>query len=171
MGAGFCLLEVFGINQCAILFGATWWVNTVVISSILIMILIANQLEGRISKLFNEMVFFILLIIYLVFVLKFDLATYIAQPASVKGAISLLLFGVPMFLSGLAFAQVFAASSNRALAIGANMFGALIGGALQLITFRFGIKSLVVLAMVFYLVALTSTISRKGKIGLVLFRH
>src|SRR5207253_739739 len=42
LGAAFMLLEVQNISKAAVVLGSTWWVNAVIISSILALILLAN---------------------------------------------------------------------------------------------------------------------------------
>ena len=42
LGVGFMLIEVKSISALSLLFGSTWFVNSVVISAILLMILLAN---------------------------------------------------------------------------------------------------------------------------------
>ena len=42
LGAGFMLLETKGVVQMALLFGATWFVNSIVFAAILVMILASN---------------------------------------------------------------------------------------------------------------------------------
>jgi len=49
--AAFMLLEVQNISKAAVVLGNTWIVNAVIISGILIMILLANAIAGRIKKL------------------------------------------------------------------------------------------------------------------------
>ena len=70
------------------------------------------------------------------------------------------IIGAPMFLGGICFADMFSSSRNRGQALGANLFGALIGGSLQLLTFQFGIKALALVAALFYVSVLI--LSRYG---------
>ncbi len=51
LGAAFALLETPGITELALVFGSTWITNSIVISAILLMILLANLLVVRSSGL------------------------------------------------------------------------------------------------------------------------
>src|SRR2546430_13896000 len=46
LGAGFLLLEAQIISKMALLFGTTWLVNSIVISGLLVLILMANTLAA-----------------------------------------------------------------------------------------------------------------------------
>jgi hypothetical protein len=50
LGAGFALQETKGITDIALLFGSTWITNIIVISSILLVILLANLAVSRWGK-------------------------------------------------------------------------------------------------------------------------
>ncbi len=158
MGAGFTLFEVYGVNQAAILFGSTWIVNGIVISAILLMILLANFLlpylkSAGYAGLNYCVVIFLLLVAVLIGIYNLNLSSFIASSESMKLFISFAIFGGPMLLSGLIFASLFEKTQNKSTALGANMFGALIGGVFQLSTFPFGVNSLLILAAIAYLCA------------------
>jgi hypothetical protein len=51
LGAAFLLLEVQNISKASVVLGNTWWVNAVVISGILVMILLANFITVKFPKI------------------------------------------------------------------------------------------------------------------------
>ena len=153
MGAGFSLFEVYGVNQAAILFGSSWIVNSIVISSILSMILLANVFQQKTNLFSYRRHIFLLLIITLGGIYALNLSHFISWSPIAKGLFAVSIFGGPMFLSGVNFAALFETASNKGKALGANLFGALLGGVLQLATFPFGIKSLLIFASAAYLLA------------------
>ena len=153
MGVGFSLFEVYGVNQAAILFGSSWIVNGIVISSILIMILLANIIQQNFNLFRFRRALFLLLIVVLVGIYFINLSNFIALSSFSKLALGFGIFGGPMFFSGINFAAIFERAKNRGTALGANLFGALIGGIFQLTTFPCGIKSLLILSSFSYLCA------------------
>ena len=154
MGAGFSLFQVFGVNQAAILFGSSWIVNSIVISAILVMIMVANFVQQRFGLYRARSTILGLLVLCLVIIYSLNFSELIHLSGMSKAAVVLMVFGGPMFLSGICFAATFDRTKLRSQALAANLFGALIGGALQLSTFALGIKSLILLSMVAYLLAL-----------------
>jgi len=57
----------------------------------------------------------------------------------------------PVFFAGVIFVSSFARAGFRGSALGANLFGSLIGGLLESASLWFGLKSLTVIAAVLYL--------------------
>lgn len=149
LGAGFSLVQVFSICKAAILFGSTWIVNSVAISGILVMILAANLLLPHV-RLSRGLVTLLLGASCLVLAF-FPLSQLLLLPPALRLLAAGLLSGLPMLASGILFGRAFAASRRPGRALGANLFGAMLGGGLQLLTFRWGIPSLMVVAGAFYL--------------------
>jgi predicted lipid-binding transport protein (Tim44 family) len=54
----------------------------------------------------------------------------------------------------LIFIQSFAACADKARALGSNLIGALIGGLLESLSFVTGVRALVILVGLFYLIAI-----------------
>jgi hypothetical protein len=59
----------------------------------------------------------------------------------------------PVFFAGLIFIQSFAICTDKASALGWNLIGALVGGSLEALSFVTGIRALIVLVGLFYLIA------------------
>ena len=152
LGAAFMLLEVQNISKAAVVLGNTWIVNAVIISGILIMILLANAIAGRIKKLPAGLVYAALVgsCIGLYFL---DLSQFGFLPYWQKAAVVGLLTSLPMLFSGIVFIRSFAIAERKDAALGANLFGSLAGGLLQTVTFVTGIKALLLIVAVVYLLA------------------
>jgi hypothetical protein len=152
LGAAFMLLEVQNISKAAVVLGNTWVVNAVIISGVMVMILTANALTGWAKKLPAWPVYIALVgsCVGLYFV---DLSRFgsLAYPA--RAAVVGLLTSVPMLFSGLVFARSFAAAERKDAALGANLFGALVGALLQSVTFLTGVKALLLIVAALYLAA------------------
>jgi spermidine synthase len=153
LGAGFLLLEVQNISKASVVLGNTWQVNAVIISSILIMALLANWIAYRFSKLPLPLVYSLLvgtcLVLYFIDLARFGFLVYPLK-ATIVGALTSL----PMLFSGMVFIRSFALARDKSNALGANLIGALVGALLQSITFITGIKALLIVVAGFYLIAL-----------------
>ena len=149
LGAGFLLLEVQNISKAAVVLGNTWWVNAVVISGILAMILLANWISLRFAVIPLSLVYVGLIgscaILYFV-----DLSQFAFLPYFEKALVVGFLAGLPVMFSGVIFARSFSAVSRKDSALGSNLFGAMIGGLLQSLTFITGIKALLLVAAGLY---------------------
>ena len=153
LGAAFLLLEVQNISKASVAFGNTWWVNTVILSGILVMVLLANLTAARFPRLPLWLMYAGLLgsCLGLYFV---DLARFAFLPLTQRALIVGGLTTAPMFFSGIVFIRSFARSQRRDLALGANLIGSLVGGLLQSITFATGIRALLLLVAALYALAL-----------------
>jgi len=153
LGAAFLLLEVQTISRATLLFGMTWIVNAIVISAVLLMILFANLIAWRWPRLPQPLIVTGLAITIGALVLTpldvFNSLTYTTKLFAASGFLT-----APVFFAGLVFIQSFAGSPDKATALGSNLLGALLGGLLESISFITGIRALVVLVGLFYLLAM-----------------
>jgi hypothetical protein len=121
----------------------------------MVMILLANLVAARFPRLPMTPVYGLLVAsclgLYLV-----DLSTFAFLPYATKAAIVGLLTSLPMLFSGIVFVRSFAAAERKDAALGANLFGALVGGLLQTVTFITGIKALLLIVAALYLAAVLS---------------
>jgi spermidine synthase len=159
LGAAFLLLEVQNISKASVVLGNTWQVNTVIISSILLVALIANWITYRFPTLPLAPVYFSLVgtCIVLYFI---DLARFGFLPYPIKAFIVGVLTSLPMLFSGIVFTRSFATAQDKSNALGANLIGALVGALLQSITFVTGIKALLLVVAAFYLLSSVTIQSR-----------
>jgi SAM-dependent methyltransferase len=150
MGAAFMLIETGAIARLSLVFGATWLVNAAVISAVLLMVLGSNAvvIMGRAPSV---KACYVLLCASLaaVFFIPFDVFVF------VRGgwAMASLLVAVPVLFSGLVFSKTFSAAPNAHVALGCNMLGALLGGALEAVSLVVGIRALALLALALYAVS------------------
>ncbi len=152
LGAAFMLLEVQNISKAAVVLGNTWWVNAVIISSILVLILLANLIAAKLPRLPLELIYALLIgsCLLLFFV---DISQFAFLPYATKAVVVGLWTSLPMLFSGIIFIRSFASVPGKDKALGANLFGSLCGGLLQSITFVIGIKALLLLVAGLYLAA------------------
>lgn len=113
------------------------------------MVLLANLLSTRVTHIPSACLYALLI--------GTCLSLYFVSPASCAHLPMLLkvlavgaLSTLPMLFSGIIFIRSYARSDNRAQAIGSNLFGAVLGGALQVLTFLTGISALLLLVAGLY---------------------
>jgi spermidine synthase len=152
LGAAFMLLEVQNVSKAAVVLGNTWLVNAVVISGILCMILVANSLTVRFPRL-SAGGCTIGILAACVVLYRMDLAAFGFLPYPIKAVVVGGFVSLPMLFSGVVFARSFAAAPRKDTALGANLFGSLVGGVLQSVTFVTGIKALLLIVAALYVAA------------------
>lgn len=149
LGAAFAMLEVKGITEIALVFGSTWITNSIVISAILLMILLANLVVTRTRGvplrwvyvgLFAALLFNYFVSLRGLLDLGFWLQVIVAG-AQVAG---------PLFFSGIIFARWFERAENTGAALGANLMGAVLGGLLEYGSLAVGLRQLYLVALLFY---------------------
>jgi hypothetical protein len=152
LGAAFLLMEVYAINRLALLFGTTWLVSAVTIGLVLILIVLAN-FTVMLLPFVSQKVAYPGLILAL-------LASYALDPSHVVGAASgtSILYGLllllPVYFAGIVFARSFRMAKRAGPAIGANMFGAVLGGWVEYSSMAVGFRALALLALSFYVLSL-----------------
>jgi len=150
LGAGFMLVEVHSISKVALLFGSTWIVNVVIISAILVMILAANLLvlKYQIERLhwWYGGLFLSLALTYLIPVHHLLFGGYL-----IRGLISGAFYSLPLFFAGVIFACSIRRVAGIEAAFASNMVGAAIGGMLESASFIFGLRAVVLIAILLYL--------------------
>jgi spermidine synthase len=165
LGAAFLLLEVQNISKASVVLGNTWWVNAVIISGVLTMVLVANAIAARFPTLPLGPVYALLcatcLALYFVDLSRFAFLPYVTKALLVGGLTTL-----PIMFSGIVFIRSFAGVESKGEALGANLIGALAGGLLQSITFVTGIKALLlIVAGLYFLALLTRATAGMDKTG------
>lgn len=160
MGAAFMLVETGAIARLSLLFGSTWIVNAAVISAVLLMILGANVLVelGRTPSL---TVCYLLLCasLALIYFVPFDAFASMAGGKVLASA----LVALPVLFAGLVFSKTFAAVPSAHIALGCNMLGALLGGAMEAVSLATGIRALALLALALYAVS-AAVLARRARV-------
>lgn len=90
-----------------------------------------------------------------------DLSAFASLAFVTKSVVVGCLTTSPMFFSGLIFIDSFAKTERKDSALGANLMGALVGGALQSVTYISGIKALLLIVATLYTLALARRPSNK----------
>jgi spermidine synthase len=161
LGAGFFLLEAQIISKMALLFGTTWFVNSIAISGLLLLIVGSNLLvEWKRNfniRLAYAGIFVSILVSYAIPMESLFVASY-----WLKALTALAVLGMPAFFAGIVFIRSFASADFRGAALGSNLFGALVGGLLESLSMWTGIRSLLIVAGVLYLASWFALRTRKS---------
>ena len=149
LGAGFMLVQVKSVSQLSLLFGATWLVNALIVSAILLLALAANLWVARRGTVPLGVAYPLLGLALLGdYALPVDALT--GQATAVKATLGTLLPVLPLLFAGGVFATLFARTRRPAQALGSNLLGALAGGLLEYAAMATGFKALGLLALGLY---------------------
>ena len=161
LGAGFMLLETKSVVHMALLFGSTWFVNSVVFAAILLMILASNVfvVMARPAKLKP---YYLLLIAALVVNILVPMRWFLALPGFEKIVASCVVTFVPIFFAGIVFGTLFRESRQPDVDFGSNIAGAMLGGLAETLSLVVGFNYLLAIALVFYAL---SAVSRRSAVA------
>jgi spermidine synthase len=148
LGAGFLLMETQLVSRLALYFGTTWLVNCIALTGILTVLLFANfYVQFRRPQKLG---------IYYACLCASLAANYLIPFASIPGSGRMVgtlvcaAYCVPFFFAGVIFTETFRSAAGSSKAFGANMLGAVAGGLAQNLSFVFGMKALLLIALVLY---------------------
>jgi hypothetical protein len=149
MGAAFLLLETKNVVQFALLFGTTWFVNSLVFAGVLLSVWLAVE-TARHVRLPSPRLLYLGLLGALVLAWSVPQESLLALSPVPRFFAAVAIAFAPIYLANLIFAQRFAAVGSSTVAFAANLLGALIGGALEYLSLITGYRFLLVLVAVFY---------------------
>jgi len=157
LGAAFLLIEFKSITELALLFGTTFFVNSLAISGVLVMALLANIYVLK-SRKVNLMLAYILLFISLGVGYFFNLTWLSDLNPILRGILGVFILTLPLLFAGVIFSALLKQAGETAGPLASNFAGSAIGGVLEYGSIWWGIKSLYLLAVGLYLgaAALTS---------------
>jgi SAM-dependent methyltransferase len=128
MGAAFLLLETKNVASFALMFGTTWFVNALVFTGVLAIVLAAVETTRRFRTPPLPLVFAgIAASLTLAWAIQPDMLLALSFWPRLVCA-SLLAF-LPIYLANIAFAKRFAATGDSQSAFGVNLLGSIVGGA------------------------------------------
>lgn len=163
MGAAFLLLETKSVVQFALLFGTTWFVNALVFMGVLLGVLLAVEVERRV-RIGRPFALFVVLLAGLLLAAAVPTSRLLDLPVVARFLAASALSFFPIFVANLLFAERFRDALDPTAAFGANLLGAVVGGALEYLSLLTGYRSLLVLVAALYglayVMARTSRLSR-----------
>ena len=148
LGAGFLLMETHLVTRLALYFGTTWLVNCIALSGILVVLLLSNvyvefRRPGKLG------IYYACLCTTLLAVWGIPWNRIPGSQAMV-GIVICFAYCVPFFFAGIIFTECFRRFNGQSGAFGANMLGAVAGGLAQNLSFIFGMKAVLLVAVVIY---------------------
>lgn len=149
MGAAFLLLEAKNIVQFALLFGTTWYVNSLVFAGVLVCVYAAVE-TARHVKLPRAVLLYGALLVALAVSFVVPLASLLGLPVVLRFLAATALAFAPIFIANLVFAQRFKDVASSTTAFGANLLGAIVGGVLEYLSLITGFRFLLVVVAVLY---------------------
>ena len=146
------LLETKGVVHMALLFGATWMVNSIVFFAILTMILLSNLyvLAARPQRLWP---YYFLLLAALLLNSIVPMETFLNLPGMSKTIVSCAVVFLPVFFAGVVFAVSFRSSERPDVDFGSNIAGIILGGLSENFSLVLGFSHLLWIAMGYYLLS------------------
>ena len=152
MGAAFLLLETKNVVQFALLFGTTWFVNSLVFLGILVAVYLAIETARR-TELGPAWPLYVALLLALAvaWVVQPDLLLRLSVVPRFLAAVAVAF--VPIFLANLVFAKRFRDVAASNLAFGANLLGAMVGGILEYVSLITGYRGLLIVVGALYAAA------------------
>ena len=153
LGAAFMLLELAIIDRLSLVFGTTWIVNSICIFSVLTAIIGANVLIIKKPNIMPTEVLYAGLIIALAILYTVPVQTFNSMGMWVGGGAASVLSVIPVFFAGMIFSTSFAKETKPRAGLAFNMFGAVIGGLCEYIGTYTGIRSLLLVAALFYIIS------------------
>jgi hypothetical protein len=152
MGAAFLLLETKSVVQFALLFGTTWFVNALVFFGILLTVLLAIEVERRV-RIGRPGLLFGLLFLGLLLAGLVPAESLLEMSVVPRFVVATALAFFPVFVANLVFAERFRDAEDPTTAFGANLLGAMVGGALEYTSLVTGYRALLILAAALYALA------------------
>jgi hypothetical protein len=156
MGAAFLLLETKNVVQFALLFGTTWFVNSLVFAGVLLSVYLAVEVARHIRlpdpRVLYALLFVLLAVAWLV---PQDALLSLSTVPRFIAAVSLAF--APIFVANLVFAQRFREAASATTAFAANLLGAIIGGMIEYVSLITGYRFLLIVVGVLYALAFIVT--------------
>jgi hypothetical protein len=155
MGGAFLLLETKNVVQFALLFGTTWFVNSLVFAGVLLSVWAAVEV-ARHFRLPPPIVLYVLLLGALVVAWAVPQEDLLSLSPVPRFFAAVAVAFTPIFLANLVFAQRFAAVASSSVAFAANLLGAIVGGMLEYLSLVSGYRFLLVVVGALYALAFVS---------------
>ena len=133
MGAAFLLLETKSVVQFALLFGTTWFVNSLVFVGVLLSVLLAIEVERRIRIARPRLLLGLLFVgLFIAWLIPTGALLGLPVVPRLLAAIGLAFF--PIFVANLTSRNDSATRRTPRPHSGANLLGAMVGGTLEYVS-------------------------------------
>lgn len=148
-GAAFSLIETKSLVQLALLFGATWFVNSLAFVGILVSVLLAIIVTKRFRTPTSWII--PLLLVSLIIQYAIPVSWLVTSSPITRFVLSLPYFFLPIFLANVFFSRLFKQSTTPDLDMGSNILGLVAGGVAEYIALITGYQALALVALGLYI--------------------
>ncbi len=149
LGAAFLLLEARSVVTFSLLFGSTWIVNSLVFFAILVSVLAAIAVNARFAIRDQRPLYGLLFaIIGVAWLLPLDVL--LGAPPALRYVLAAGLAFGPVFVANLVFTRSFRDTRTADMAFASNLFGAMVGGALEYVALVTGYQALLLIVAALY---------------------
>jgi spermidine synthase len=162
LGAAFMLVETWAISRASLVYGATWYVSSAVIASLLVAILLANAWVEKRGPV-RLAPAFLLLFAGLLGATLLDPSRLLNLPRIAQLLLAAPLYAVPFLFASLIFASSFQRTGEPADALASNLLGSVLGGALECLSFATGLRALGFVALGLYALAWVVTLRSRER--------
>jgi SAM-dependent methyltransferase len=153
LGVAFLLLETRSLATFALLFGSTWLVNALVFFAILLSVLVAVLLTARV-RIRRPRVLYAALLGSLLVAYLLPPEVLLIEPPWLRYLVASVLAFAPIFMANLVFTYSFRDTRTADMSFASNIFGAMVGGAIEYVSVLTGYRALLVIAGGLYGLAL-----------------
>jgi hypothetical protein len=156
MGCAFLLLETKNVVQFALLFGTTWFVNSLVFAGVLLSVYAAVEVARHVQLPQPRRLYPALLALLAVaWAVPQDSLLSLSPVPRFLAAVALAF--APIFMANLVFAQRFRQAGSATTAFAANLLGAIVGGMVEYLALVTGYRFLLVVVAALYTLAFLTT--------------
>jgi spermidine synthase len=156
MGGAFLLLETKNVVQFALLFGTTWFVNSLVFAGVLLSVYAAIEAARHVNLPQPRRLYpFLLVLLVVAWAVPQDSLLNLSPVPRFLAAGALAF--APIFMANLVFAQRFRQCGSATTAFAANLLGAIVGGMVEYLALITGYRFLLVVVGVLYALAFLTT--------------
>lgn len=149
LGMGFMLLEVRAISAMSLLCGATWTVNSVVISGVMVAILLGNFIALRLpTKAVTALAMATMVTTLLSSMV--DVSSLNLSDSAFGLVIGTAVYLLPLLFAASVFSTLFKQTDSASRALAFNIIGGVLGVAIEYASMIGGIKALAWFAVTIY---------------------
>lgn len=152
LGAGFLLLEVQIISKMALLFGTTWVVNSIVVAALLLLVVFANATVSNFPAISRQIAYGGIAVSVVVGYFT-PMQNLLFPNPWLKALAALAVLCLPVYFAGIIFTRSFAEVRFNSEALGSNLLGAVVGGVLESISFWTGLRALLLISLMLYVLS------------------
>lgn len=122
--------------------------------------LFAANLVAKLNHRFSKQAGYAGLFLSMALAYALPLRWFFLESLGLKIVASMLLLCAPVFFAGIVFVRTFAEAGFKGEALGSNLLGAAAGGFLESLSYWTGLKALLIVAAILYLVSLVAAKSK-----------